>query len=127
MKTSINNYLQINLVKSTPNEDGGFDRIGTIDSLDAIVNLNEVREITFGKFYSQEEADKHMALFPKSYKAMICRGHDYLENGDLDFDSPVWYIYFKFNFIYLDKTTGSENEAAMNRLVKVIKKIKGLM
>lgn len=128
MKTSIPNYIIIQrLDYKNPSPQGGFFMLPSLHSLDEISDINEVKSITIGHFYSKEERDNLAAKFPKSYKPRLSTGYDFDETNKTDFDNPYYCVFFDFNTFFNNKVTGDKNESAFGRRNKIIKKIRELL
>ncbi len=122
---------QISIVRldihNRPDNGRGYNYLPNISSLDDITDVNEIRSISLGKFYSKTEVEALRNSFPKSYKASYSTGWDQKEgseSGNCDFENPYYSVYFRFNTFFMDGTTGSSNETAAQRRLKVIDKIK---
>lgn len=100
-----------------PSEKGGFYFLPTLTNIEQIEDVNEVKSIIF-KFETREQAELFATNFPKSYKGLVCSV--YSSNGS------YFILRFDFNTFFLNGTTGGENETAIARRLKVIKKIKSL-
>lgn len=95
----------------------GFYSLPSLNSLEEIQDVNEVHAIIF-KFETKEEAESFASNFPKSYKGTI--------STVLCSEGNYYYFSFMFNTFFMNETTGGENETAISRRLKVIKKIQSL-
>lgn len=121
--------LTINLLDiENGNKIKGYKVLPSVSSFDDVPKLIMISSISLGHFYNENEARQLMNKFPKSYRPRLSYGYDWDEvNKKCIWDRKFWDIFFSFNFVFTNKTTGDENEAAINRLHKVIKRIKEII
>lgn len=114
-----NYYITIErLDYKNPCENGGFYSLPTLTNIEEIQDVNEVQMISFS-FATRKEADFFAAKFPKSYKGIV----SIVWRSEL----PCYFILrFHFNTFFLNDTTGNQNETAVSRRLKVIKKIQSI-
>ena len=98
-------------------ERGDLYILPSLTSIEQIEDVNEVSRIIF-KFETREQAEAFATNFPKSYKGSVC--------GVWSANVRYFILQFNFNTFFLNASTGGENESAISRRLKVIKKIQSL-
>jgi len=105
-----------------PLNGGGYSILPSATDLNSITDINEVSRISIN-FETEEQAIEFAKQFPKSYKAYVSGVSSYQNNIFFTYYS----VSFSFNTFFHNDSTGSANESAVNRRIKVIKKLQELI
>jgi hypothetical protein len=101
---------------------GGYSMLPSATDLNSITDINEVSKI-YINFETEEEAIQFAKQFPKSYKANVSAVSSWKNDSFFTYYSAS----FSFNTFFHNDSTGSTNESAVNRRIKVIKKLQELI
>jgi len=129
LRTQNNNNmksLQIQRVDLNKNAYGANDYIPSLTSFNDLTDVNEVHSI-YVYFETKEEAVQFSMNFPKSYKGSVCTiSKPIINDNEVTYDES-FAVSFYFNTFHTNETTGSVNESAVNRRIKVIKKLQSII
>lgn len=111
--------LEIERLNPILDSRGLATELETLNSLEDITDINEVRMIIIKFGPNAQLAKDTLSLFPKNCKGYICNVRE--------LNQPLTHhIKFFFNTFNMNKKTGEINETAVNNRIKVINKIKEL-
>ncbi len=106
------------------NQFGAYNQLPSLNNLNDITDINSVHSIRI-LCASEEEAREFASTFPKTYKARVHGVQNW--NIDPEKSTTTYEVSFHFNTFHMDETTGSTNESAVQRRIKVINKLKSIM
>lgn len=100
---------------------GYYKSLPILDNFNDIIDINEIYKIRF-QFATQDEQIQFQGKFPKSYNAKLTKCSCY--NYETSTSYLTYDVSFTFNTFWSNESTGELNESAINKRIKVIKKIK---
>ena len=112
---------------ASKNEFGGYNQLPSLTNLNDITDVNSVHSIRF-EFTTKEESIQFLSQFPKTYKGKVYGGYKTSFNDQNQYTEEVYFgVSFHFNTFFTNETTGSTNESALQRRIKVINKLKSII